>query len=95
MPQDASQTVVIGSPQGLHLRPAHAFATLASKFSSKITVTRDADSVDGKSILDLATLAAAEGHTLVIHASGEDAEQAVEELAALLAELAQEEKSAE
>jgi phosphotransferase system HPr (HPr) family protein len=67
------------------VRPASAFAQAAMKFSSKITVLKDGvPPVNGKTPLGLLTLAALQGTRLVIRAEGDDAEKAVESLAALV-----------
>jgi len=68
---------------GLHLRAAGEFVKLAAKFSSKITVIKNARSANGKSILGLASLAVGRGSTIIIQIEGEDeveARRAIEEL---------------
>ncbi len=72
--------VKIHNPQGLHARPASAFVKIASKFESEITVRKDDEAVNGKSIMGLMTLAAIQGTIIEIEASGPDAEKAVDEL---------------
>lgn len=85
MANETSRSIVISNPQGLHLRPAHGFVALASKFASKIRVSRkDGEVVDGKSILSLITLGAAQGTELTVRAEGADAVNAVNELAEYL-----------
>jgi len=70
---------------GMHLRSAGSFVQLASRFESRILVgVPDMPSVDGKSILGLATLGAAEGSTLVITADGPDEQDAVRQLVELV-----------
>lgn len=83
--QDVFETrVTIKLPEGLHLRPADAFVSLAKTFEAKIELSKDAEFVDGKSILSIITLAAAEGEQLLIRAQGDDASGAIEVLAALV-----------
>ena len=85
MANEASRSVVISNSQGLHLRPAHGFVALASQFDSDIRVSReDGEVVDGKSILSLITLGAAQGTELTVRAEGSDADNAVNELAQYL-----------
>ena len=62
---------------GLHARPAMQFAELARRFRSSITVTKDKRPVDGKSILELLTLAADRGTELTVDVQGEDEEEAM------------------
>jgi phosphocarrier protein HPr len=82
--QPAQRTVVLTNPQGLHARPAHMFVKLATKFESSVELIKDSERVDGKSILAILTLAAGEGSTLLIEATGRDAEQALDALAELV-----------
>ena len=79
-----SRTVTVVNPEGVHARPADMFARTASRFSSEIQVSKNGQSVDGKSILGILTLAAEEGSQLEIDASGEDAAQAIDALAQLV-----------
>ena len=81
----ASQRVEIRNPQGLHLRPGEYFVRKASEFESSIVIISGDRQVDGKSLLDIATLGAAQGTELVIEARGPDAEAAIEALAEILA----------
>ena len=62
---------------GIHARPAAQFVKVASKFSCEITVEKDGESVNGKSIMGLMMLAAAQGSKLRIVAAGDDAEEAL------------------
>jgi len=78
--------VVIANPQGLHARPADLFSRLASRFDSAVEVVKDGQRVDGKSILDVLMLAAVQGTTLTIVATGADASEAVEALARMVEE---------
>jgi phosphocarrier protein HPr len=80
-----SRHVEIIHPLGLHLRPADRFVRLAHRFQAEIRVSCDGRAVDGKSILDLATLAAACGTRLELEASGADAEEALAALCELIA----------
>lgn len=81
--QSMTRTVTIRDPQGLHMRPAAAFAKAARQFESAVTVRFRDRSVNGKSQLDLMLLAAEPGAELVIEAVGDDAATAL----AILAEL--------
>jgi phosphocarrier protein len=83
----ASKDVVIINERGLHARPAMEFVDVANRFKSDVKVTAMGEErleVDGKSIMQMMTLAAVQGTPLRIEADGEDAAQAVEELAALI-----------
>ena len=65
------------------MRPADVIARTASKFQCQIEIEKDGQSIDCKSILGILTLGARQGTQLNIRASGEDAEQAVQELSDL------------
>jgi phosphocarrier protein HPr len=77
--------VQVTNPNGLHLRPITAFVTRALRFQSHVTVSWDGRSVNGKSPLDLMTLAAEQGSVLTLEVDGPDAGEALETLAAILA----------
>jgi len=76
--------VTVANPQGLHMRPAAAFAKAAREYRSTVTVCRDDRSVNGKSQLDLLLLAAEPGARLVLEVSGDDAPSALDALGVLL-----------
>jgi phosphocarrier protein HPr len=80
----ASRRVEVKNPQGLHLRPGEAFTRKANEFASVISIISGDRRVDGKSLLDIATLGAAQGTKLEIEAHGPDAEVAVKVLADIL-----------
>ncbi|MGE5610498.1 MAG: HPr family phosphocarrier protein [Bacillota bacterium] len=83
----ASKDVVICNKLGLHARPAMQFVDLANQFQARINVEAQGPEpaqADGKSVMQMIILAAVEGTPLRITADGEDAQQAVEQLAALV-----------
>lgn len=79
------RTVDIVNRLGLHARAAAKLVTLASKFTSDIRVQKDGREVSGKSIMGVMMLAAAKGSQITLIAQGDDAAQALDELAALVA----------
>lgn len=85
--QIVSCEVVVPNPQGFHARPASAFVKAALKYRCSVHVvkeTRPNEKVDGKQVIELLLLSAPQGTKLTIHAQGEDAEQAIAELAQLV-----------
>jgi phosphocarrier protein HPr len=72
-----SQIYMIKNKFGLHARPSASFVQTASRFRSDIKVEKDGQEADGKSILDLMMLAAAQGTHITIKAQGEDAREAL------------------
>ena len=83
MNQTHSREVIVALEQGLHARPADLFAREARRWQSRIEVVGNAQRVDGKSILDLLTLAAEAGTRLVVEATGPDAREAVDAIGSL------------
>jgi phosphocarrier protein HPr len=77
-------TLVIQHKVGLHARPAAMFVQTAKKFRSTIKATHGEREANAKSILSVLTLGADQGAQVTLHAEGEDAEQALEALTALI-----------
>lgn len=69
--------VTVLNKQGLHARPATALVNTASKFKSRIFISRDDKKVNGKSILGLLVLAAECGAVLTVEADGPDEDAAI------------------
>ena len=74
----------ICNERGLHARASAKFVKAASTFQSDVKVTKDGATVDALSIMGLLMLGAGPGCTIDIEAEGPDAEQAVEQLSALV-----------
>ncbi|MEJ2623645.1 MAG: HPr family phosphocarrier protein [Pseudolabrys sp.] len=70
---------------GLHARAAMKFVQTAEQFNAAVTVSRGDESADGTSILDLLMFAAGPGSTIVVSATGKEAEAAVNALSELVA----------
>ena len=77
-------TATILNPLGLHARAAARFVQAASTFRSRIVVGRGGREVDGKSIMGLLLLAAAQGTVITIAAEGTDEAAATAALCALI-----------
>ena len=84
-PAAITQQVVIQNRLGLHARPAAQFVKTAGKFRAEITVEVRGQRVNGKSIMGLLMLAAAQGATLTLRATGEDGPAALRALTELVA----------
>ena len=76
----------IVNPLGMHARLAAEFVKLAGRFKAGIEVKKDDLTVNGKSIMGVMMLAAECGSSLLIRTDGEDAEQAMQALLALVAD---------
>lgn len=80
------RTVVIGSAQGLHARPAKIFVHAAARQPVPVSLrVGDRAPVPASSILGVLSLAAAQGTEVVLSAEGEGAAAVLDELAGLLA----------
>jgi phosphocarrier protein len=69
---------------GMHARAATKFVQTANKFQSSITVEKDGQEVNGKSIMGVLMLVAAKGSFITVRCTGDDAEEALAALAALV-----------
>lgn len=79
----------VAAELGLHARPAGEFAALARRFDAEVFVSKGGVSqggewVDGREVLELLSLAAAQGARLHLRAHGPEAERAVAALGELL-----------
>ena len=75
--------VKIVNQKGLHARASAKIVEAAARFQSRITVSKDGQSVDARSIMGLMMLAASPGSEIVIEADGPDAEAALAAVVAL------------
>lgn len=76
--------IIIKNKTGLHARPAAILVQKANKYHSDIFLEKGDDKINAKSIMGVMMLAAAEGSTIKVIASGEDEQEAVEKIAKLL-----------
>ncbi|MGI9043583.1 MAG: HPr family phosphocarrier protein [Gemmatimonadaceae bacterium] len=81
----AERSVQIVNKLGVHARPAAEIVKLAARFRSSITIIRDDMEVNGKSIMGVMMLAAECGSMILLRVEGEDADAALDALAALVA----------
>jgi len=79
-----AREVRIRNPLGLHARAAARFVHTASRFRSRVTVTRNGKAMDGKSILGILLLAAGQGTVLELTVDGEDEAEALLALVTLV-----------
>ena len=80
MPEEevVRRRLLVRNREGLHARPAAELVKLASQFQSRIELVRGDQRVDGKSIMDVMTLAAEQGTELELEVRGSDAQAASE-----------------
>ena len=79
MPRVEKELTVLNE-QGLHARPAALFVQIAAKFDASVTISKDGESVNGKSIMGILMLGAEKNSKILICAEGSDAEQLIQEL---------------
>ena len=79
-----TQTVKIINKLGLHARASSKFTQTASAFQSEIWVTRNGKRINGKSIMGLMMLAAAQGTQIEVEADGADEADALAALGELV-----------
>ena len=79
------QQVTIINRLGLHARAAARFVQTAAAFKCEISVIKNGNKVNGKSIMGLMMLAASQGTSLELLTNGENEDGAMQALVALIA----------
>lgn len=80
-----SKNITVKNRDGIHARPSVAIVEVANQFSSDIYLQKpNRPKVNGKSILDILTLAACYGTDIIVEATGDDAQEAVETIVNLI-----------
>tara|TARA_B110000879_G_scaffold204238_1_gene282883 strand:+ start:465 stop:734 length:270 start_codon:yes stop_codon:yes gene_type:complete len=79
-----TKKIIIINKLGLHARAAAKFVATASKFCSKLTVTKKNQCVNGKSIMGVMMLAASKGTELEFCFDGEDEHELMTAIDALI-----------
>jgi phosphocarrier protein len=72
-----SREIPIVNKRGLHARASAKFVQMVERFNADVTVTRNGETVGGTSIMGLMMLSAGIGTTIVISATGPEAETAL------------------
>ncbi|MBX9646403.1 MAG: HPr family phosphocarrier protein [Xanthobacteraceae bacterium] len=80
------QELPILNKRGLHARASAKFVQTAERFKADITVTRNGESVGGTSIMGLMMLSAGIGTSIVVSATGPEAQEALDAIAKLVAD---------
>ena len=75
---------VVRNKRGLHARAAARVATLAEKLGAEVFLTFEGQTVSTLSIMGMMMLGASAGSVLLVSSSGDDAVDAVEQVAALV-----------
>jgi phosphocarrier protein len=79
-----SATLKIINKAGLHARASTRLVQSANKYRCEVTVSKDGQDVNGKSIMGVLLLVAAKGSTITITCDGDDAQPCLESLSQLV-----------
>lgn len=86
IPPDAlSRELPIINKRGLHARASAKFVQMVERFNAEVWVTRGGETVGGTSIMGLMMLSAAPGTSIVVSATGPEAEAALDAISELVA----------
>jgi len=77
------KVIVVSNKLGIHARPARMIVQAAMRFKSEITLEKDGATADAKSIMSVMMLAAAKKARVIVRATGEDENEAVETIAGI------------
>jgi phosphocarrier protein HPr len=84
MPDDTvEKSCTVRNKMGLHARPAALIVQTANKFPCEVTLVKDGQNVNGKSIMGVLMLAAAKGSIILVRAEGEEAQACADAISAL------------
>ncbi len=86
LPGTEARELKIVNRKGLHARATAKFVQCVDRYDAKISVTRCGETVGGDSIMGILTLGAGLGSTIVVSARGRQAREALDALAALVAD---------
>ena len=78
--------VIVKNAQGLHARPAALFVQITSRYNSNVTIRKDDEMVNGKSIMGILTLGVQPGVKIFLEIDGDDAQELCRELEELLSQ---------
>lgn len=79
-------SLVIQNRLGLHARAAALFVQTVTPFDADVLVSKDGQTVNGKSIMGLMMLAAGKGSSIDIETRGPDSQEALRAIGDLIAE---------
>ncbi len=79
-----TREIPIINKRGLHARASAKFVKMVEQFDAEVLVTRGSETVGGTSIMGLMMLSAGPGTSIVVSATGPQAEAAVAALAELV-----------
>ncbi len=89
-PREPTENALVGTfeiinRKGLHARATAKLVQCIDRFDAAVTISRCGETVGGSSIMGILTLGAGPGATITVTAAGSEAAQALDAIAALLA----------
>jgi phosphocarrier protein len=84
-PEAITRELPIINKRGLHARASAKFVQMVERFNAEIWVTRGGETVGGTSIMGLMMLSAGPGTSIVVAATGPEAEAALDAITELVA----------
>jgi phosphocarrier protein len=72
-----TKRLAIKNKLGLHARAAALLVQTVNRFDAEVTISKDGQSVDGRSIMGVLTLAATQGSEIEVEVKGKQAEEAL------------------
>lgn len=79
----ASRIVIVANPDGLHVRAASLIAKITGQVPARVELVKGNHRVDATNVLQMLSLCALEGERLLLEATGQDPDAAVDLLARL------------
>lgn len=76
--------ITIINTLGLHARASAKFVSTAARFQSRLDVTKDIKTINGKSIMGVMMLAANKGSEILLHIEGPDETEMLEAIVNLI-----------
>ncbi|HZR10312.1 MAG TPA: HPr family phosphocarrier protein [Myxococcales bacterium] len=81
--QTVEKNCTVRNKMGVHARPAALIVQTANRYPCDVTLIKDGQPVNGKSIMGVLMLAAPMGTTVTVRAEGDDAQQCADAIADL------------
>ena len=85
MSESITRSVVVTNPEGIHARAAVAIAEIVRRGKSRVTMMKNQQRIEATDVLQLLTMAAAQGERVEIEAAGPDAAAVLDALEPLFA----------
>lgn len=80
----SSREITVLLENGLHMAPASEIVKLATRLGCEVSLRKGDNRVDGRSILDMLTLAVERGQTVHVEVRGDHSSEAMREVVDLL-----------